>query len=81
MTDNRICAECGAVLENREHEIFGGSPTFHGFIESGRRSLAVETIAPPAVRTAWDVLADELIRSKPDIDAVDAAVDAADLDE
>ena len=35
---NRICAVCGEPVAHVNHAIFGGSPTFHGFVDSGRRA-------------------------------------------
>lgn len=49
MTDRRICSICGLTLDTIEHQIFGGSPTFHGFVDSGKRLqlLPVEGLLPP----------------------------------
>ena len=42
---NRICAVCGEPVAHVNHAIFGGSPTFHGFVDSGQR-VSVVSRAP-----------------------------------
>ena len=52
--DNRICAVCGETVETVNHEIFGGSPTFHGFEDSGQRAPVRPSTRYPERPPTWE---------------------------
>lgn len=77
MTDNRICSICDLTLNTIEHMIFGGSPTFHGFVDSGRRVATLpgqdspDAIVPPAAKDWREGMTDaDVVHAVGDCDCV-----------